>query len=170
MFEVKETSGEELMIGTFVDVYEFANRWERFSTFQKAAMKANCYVGSFDDFALYIGYSAPMGTIYRKQLDELVKLGLINIADFNEKYYESHKDGFDHYDFEKARKSNYPKRGVKMFFTRTPAELANFILTIHADELPEHSNRKNPRVVKKNEDMRDILNAKRKALHLKNKH
>ena len=169
MFEIKETTGEELMIGTFVDVYEFAKRWECFSTFQKAAMKANCYVGSLDDFALYVGYSAPMGMIYRKQLAELQKLSLINIADFNEKYYESHKDGFDHYDFEKAKASNYPKRGVKMFFTKTPAELANFILTIPSDKLPCHTNRNNRKIVRKNGDLRDVQNAKRKALHQKNK-
>ena len=138
------------------DIFEFADRWEHFSTFQKTAMKAKCYVGNLDDFALYVGYSAPMGMIYRKQLIELQELGLINIVNFNEKYFESHKD-----DFEKT-KDNF-KRGMKMFFTKTPAELVNFILTIPKDKLPGHTGRNNLKIERKNEDLREIQNTKRKA-------
>ena len=169
MFEVKETRGEELMIGTFVDVFEFAERWGRFSSFQKAALKANCYVGTLDDFALYVGYSAPMGTIYRRELKELEVAGLIRITNFSKGFYESHKDDFDHYDFDKKSDSNYPKRNVKMFFTYNPSKLANLILLADKDKLPDHSNRKNKIVERKNQDNRDVANAKRKALHQKNK-
>lgn len=173
MFEVKETKGEELMIGTFVDVYEFADRWERFSTFQKAALKANSYVGTLDDFALYVGYSAPMGMIYRKQLVELQEIGLIQIADFNEKFYETHKDGFDYYDYEKSKEESknrkYPKRNIKMFFTKNPSALANIILATPVDKLPAHNNKNNANIEKKHVDLREVQNAKRKALHKKSR-
>ena len=168
MFEVKETKGEELMIGTFVDVYEFADRWERFSTFQRAALKANSYVGTLDDFALYVGYSAPMGMIYRKQLIELQNLNLINIVEYNEKFYESHKEDFDYYDFEHSKKNGI-KKNTKMFFTRSPAQLANYILTLKKEELPEHNNRNNAKIERKHGDLREVQNAKRKALHKANK-
>ena len=173
MFEVKETKDEELMIGTFVDVYEFADRWERFSTFQRAALKSNSYVGTLDDFALHVGYSAPMGMIYRKQLIELQEIGLIKVVDFNKEYYEKYKNEFDYYDFEKSKEkskgSNYPKRNVKMFFIKNPSTLANYILTTPMDKLPNHNNRNNTKVERKHEDLREIQNAKRKALHKANK-
>ena len=169
MFEVKETEDEELMIGTFVDVYEFADRWERFSTFQRAALKSNSYVGTLDDFALYVGYSAPMGMIYRKQLTELQEIGFIKVVDFNEEFYNRYKNEFDYYDFEKSKKSGHVKRNVKMFFIKKPSIVANYILTTPVDKLPNHNNRNNAKVERKHGDLREIQNAKRKALRKANK-
>lgn len=166
MFEVKETKGEELMIGTFVDVYEFADRWSRFSTFQKAALKVPSYVGTIDDFGFYCGYSAPVGMIYRKQLIELQELGVIKIMNFDKDYYESHKDQFDYYDFEKNRDKKWVKN-IKMFLIPYPADLVNIILDIDIKKFPDHSG--TGPMKRKSIDRREIANAKRKELHKQNR-
>ena len=163
MFEVKETKCEELMIGTFVDVYEFADRWSRFSTFQKAVLRANSFVGTLDDFAIYLGYSAPMGTLYRKQIIELEELGLITVEDFNKDVYESRKEVFDYYDFEHSPK----RKNVKMFFIPRPFELANILLECDVAKLPDHSGTGPAK--RKSVDRREECNQKRKELHKKNK-
>lgn len=162
MFEVKETKDEELMTGTFVDVYEFADRWSRFSTFQKAALKSNSYVGTLDDFALNVGYSAPMGNIYRKQLIELEELGFIHITDFNQKFYEQNKDEFDYYDFEHGPK----RKNTKFFFIPNPAKLANMILSTDINKFPDHSG-KGP-IERKSHDIRDIQNDRRRKMRKNN--
>jgi len=162
MFEEKEVGTEVQMIGTFVDVYEFADRWSRFSTFQKAALKSNSYVGTLDDFALNVGYSAPMGNIYRKQLIELEELELIHITDFDQKFYEQNKDIFDYYDYEHGLK----RKNTKFFFIPNPAKLANMILSADISKFPDHSG-KGP-IERKSHDIRDIQNDKRRKLH-KNK-
>ena len=136
MFEVKDTGSEVQMIGTFVDVYEFADRWNKFSTFQKAVLKSCSYIGTNDDFSLSLGYSAPMATMYRKQMNELVELGLIQIADFNREFYEEHKQDFDDYDFLKTKKF---RRTTKMFLIPNPTDVANRILDVSKDKLPDHS-------------------------------
>lgn len=163
-FEVKETKDEEMMIGTFVDVYEFAERWSKFSTFQKAVLRSCSYVGTIDDFGLYCGYSAPMGMVYRKQLIELQKLGLIVVIPFDEKTYELCKNQLDYYDYENHKKSS---RNVKIFFISAPAELANQILELEVDWFPDHSG-VGP-MKRKNIDRREIANAKRKELHKQNR-
>lgn len=167
MFEIKYTeSKEELMIGTFVDVYEFANRWNKFSTFQKAVLKSNQYVGTLDDFALNVGYSAPMATPHRKQLRELVQLGLIHIADYDEKFYEKFKDTFDNYDFEQRKDKTYLK-SVKFFFIGTPSDIANGILKLKSENLPKYDSI-GKATVRKNVDNREIFNQKRRGKYTPN--
>ena len=156
MFESKLVNGECPFIGNFVDVFEFGERWNRFSSFQKAVLKSNCYVGTLDDFALHLNYSAPMASPYRKQIEELEKCGLIHVVDFNQKYFESHKEGFDYYDFEHSPK----RRSVKMFFIPEPSKLVNMILMEKLNNLPDHNN--NGSIVKKSHDLRDVQNAKRR--------
>lgn len=165
MFEVKETKDEEMMIGTFVDVYEFADRWSRFSTFQKSVLRHCSYVGTIDDFGLYCDYSAPLGMIYRKQLIELEELGLIQIVDFNQKTYELIKNNYslDRYDYE----HNPKRKNIKFFFIPRPSELANKILEISLEKFPDHSG-VGP-MKRKNIDRREIANAKRKELHKQNR-
>ena len=163
MFEEKEVGSEVLMIGTFVDVYEFADRWSRFSTFQKAVLKANSFVGTLDDFAIYLGYSAPMGTLYRKQIIELQEIGLIMIISFNEEFYNTYKNEFDYYDFKHSPK----RKNVKMFFILKPFELANKLLECNMDKLPDHSGTGPAK--RKSVDRREECNQKRKELHKKNK-
>ncbi|MBR6403780.1 MAG: hypothetical protein IKS48_10395 [Eubacterium sp.] len=165
-FEVKETTGEVLMTGTFVDVYEFAERWSKFSTFQKAVLRSCSYVGTIDDFGLHCDYSAPVGMIYRKQLIELQELGLIQIISFDEKTYELYKNQLDYYDFEKNRGKKYSKN-IKIFLIPYPAELANIILELDSDRFPDHSG-VGP-MKRKNIDRREIANAKRKELHKQNR-
>lgn len=165
MFEIKYTeSKEQLMIGTFVDVYEFADRWNKFSTFQRAVLKSNQYVGTLDDFALNVGYSAPMATLYRKQLQELIDLALIHVTDYNEEFYQKFKDTFDNYDFEQ-RKDRYYLKAVKFFFIGTPSDIANRILNLKSEDLPDHtcSNRS---IVRKNTDGRKALNQKQRERYV----
>lgn len=156
MFEEKKTKGEVQMIGTFVDVFEFADRWSRFSTFQKAVLKSNSYVGTLDDFAVYLDYSAPMGNIYRKQLVELCDMGIVHVEDFHADFYETHKDEFDHYDYDHSPK----RKNVKMFFIPEPRIVANRILMLKENELPDHT-AKGP-AVRKSVDRRDEYNRKKK--------
>lgn len=159
MFEIKEMESEVQMIGTFVDVYEFAERWSKFSTFQKAALKSNSYIGTLDEFSLNVGYSAPMGTIYRRQMVELQEMGLITVMDFNQEYYDSHKSDFDNYDYEKNKNRKWLK-SVKMFVIPSPAELTNILLEVSADKFPDHSG--TGPAVRKNCDLREINNQKRR--------
>ena len=163
MFEEKDVGSEVQMIGTFVDVYEFADRWSRFSTFQKAVLRANSFVGTLDDFAIYLGYSAPMGTLYRKQIIELEEIDLVNVEDFDKDIYESRKKVFDYYDFEHSPK----RKNVKMFFIPRPFELANKLLECNMDKLPDHSGTGPAK--RKSVDRREECNQKRKELHQKNK-
>ena len=157
MFEVKDTGNEVQMIGTFVDVFEFADRWNKFSTFQKSVLKSHNFVGTYDEFSLNLGYSAPMATMYRKQLYELVEIGLVQIADFDKEYYEEHKEDFDDYDFAKKNKIS---KVTKLFFIPYPADVANRMLAVPSDRFPEHSS--TGPIQRKGRDYRVIANEKRR--------
>lgn len=138
MFELKNTEYETQMIGTFVDVLEFGERWSKFSTFQKSVLKACSYVGTLDDFALSLGYSAPMATMYRKQLIELEKGNLIHIVDFDKDYFERNKEIFDYYDFGQTAYKH--RKNTKMIFIPNTCDVINRILKLSPDKLPQHDN------------------------------
>lgn len=81
MFEVKDTPYEKIMVGNPVDIVEFTKRWNMLYKEQHEMLLNGSFEGSIDEYALYLGYSAPASSAFRRKLQYLVKLGLVVYTD-----------------------------------------------------------------------------------------
>lgn len=86
MFEIKKPKGAamELMIGSWVDVIEFAKRWESFSEVEKnILLKITEFRGTYHDLADEIDYESKYANHewfdIKFAVTHLVQLGLLEV-------------------------------------------------------------------------------------------
>lgn len=162
MFEIKETAGEQLLTGTFVDVVEFGKRYSRLHDDQKRMLAMGCFCGNIDDYALFLDYPAPASSQFRQSLREMENLDFISVEPYTPEFYNSYKHLFA--DCAPFKKEKHKERARKCFMVLPPAGWINHLLEVNANKLPKGKQNNH-----KCTDDREKANSRRHENHIKSK-
>lgn len=90
MFERVQGTFQELLLGSEVDVIEFAKRYNCLHEAQKEMLKYGNYIGTIDEYALELGYACPASNPFRKDFEKLVAMDIAVRVPYDEGYAETH--------------------------------------------------------------------------------